>query len=108
MRLGNVLKFSMNDIFVHRFSSDLIKCDAANHCTAVSFTLKVDDDSSKTSLKMNISMLYDKDAERPQQGSVKIEVDPPLDDESNENMQEQIEVFYDMEICDAISEVFNE
>ena len=52
-------------------------------------------------------MLYDKDGERPKQDSLQIEVNPSLDEESLEGIKEQIEVFYEMSLSEAVNEAFD-
>ena len=57
-------------------------------------------------MKVNISMLYDKDAERPKPGSLKWKFEPELDEETTKGVKESMNAFYEMTLCEAISEAF--
>jgi len=96
--------------FKDRFASDLKEYSTASHFTAISFSLKIDDDDhdSSESMTIKISMLYDKDAERPQQGSLKVSFDPPMGEEEEEEITNQCEVFYRFTLSEAIAKIFTE
>ena len=103
----DVVVWSYNSrIFFPRFSSDLLQATASHHFTALSFTLNIEDETSGSSSGVNISMLYDKDGERPKQDSLQIEFNPSLDEESLGGIKEQIEVFYEMSLSEAVNETF--
>ena len=94
-----------------RFASDLKEYSTASHFTAISFSLKMiddDDHDSSESMTIKISMLYDKDAERPQQGSLKVSFDPPMGEEEEEEITNQCEVFYRFTLSEAIAKIFTE
>ena len=88
-----------------RFPEDLTSCNAANHCTAISFSLKIEDEESGT-MKVIISLLYEKNAERPKPGSLKVTFEPELDEEALESVKESMNAFYEMTLCEAITQAF--
>ena len=57
-------------------------------------------------MKVNISMLYDKDEDHPKEGSVQFDVTPQLDEESLKSVKENMDVFYEMGLCEAVEEAF--
>ena len=83
----------------------MTSCNTANHCTAISFSLKIEEEESGN-MKVNISMLYERDAERPKPGSLKVKFEPELDEEATESVKESMNAFYEMTLCEAISEAF--
>jgi len=87
------------------FNDDLKNCNALNHCTAISFTLCIDDESGDN-MSCSISMLYNKNQERPKPGSVRILFDPVLEDEVQERYDELAQIFYKKSLCDAVEELF--
>merc|ERR1712179_474385 len=58
------------------FAEDITEFQAANHCTAVSFTLCLKDEDSQEHIRVTISMIYDKEEERPKMGSLKLKFEP--------------------------------
>ena len=94
------------DVF-SRFPDDLENLNAANHCTAISFSVKVQEDDTGN-MMVKISMLYDKDGERPKPGSLKVKFEPEFDEESTESVRESIHTaFYEIPLCEALSEAFS-
>jgi len=90
-----------------RFAEDITEFQAANHCTAVSFTLGLKDEDSQEHIRVTISMIYDKEEERPKMGSLKLKFEPEeLAEEDEKAVQEQIGAFYKMELSDAVTEAF--
>jgi len=87
------------------YNDDLKNCNALNHCTAISFTLCIDDESGDN-MSCSISMLYNKHQERPKPGSVRILFDPVLEDEVQERYDELAQIFYKKSLCDAVEELF--
>ena len=51
-------------------------------------------------------MLYDKDEERPKEGSVQLDFTPQLDEEDLENVRKLFESVYEMSLCEAVEEAF--
>lgn len=89
------------------FAEDITEFQAANHCTAVSFTLCLKDEDSQEHIRVTISMIYDKEEERPKMGSLKLKFEPEeLAEEDEKEVQEQISAFYKMDLSDAVSEAF--
>jgi len=90
-----------------KFPDDLENLNAANHCTAISFSVKVQEDDTGN-MMVKISMLYDKDGERPKPGSLKVKFEPEFDEESTESVRESIHTaFYEIPLCEALSEAFS-
>jgi len=90
-----------------RFAEDITEFQAANHCTAVSFTLGLKDEDSQEHIRVTISMIYDKEEERPKMGSLKLKFEPEeLAEEDEKAVQEQIGAFYKMELSDAVTDAF--
>ena len=59
-------------------------------------------------MMVKISMLYDKDGERPKPGSLKVKFEPEFDEESTESVRESIHAaFYEIPLCEALSEAFS-
>ena len=67
--------------------------NAANHCTAISFSVKIEEDDTGT-MMVHISMLYEKDGERPKLGSVKVKFEPEFDEESTESAVDSIKAAF--------------
>merc|ERR1719430_3115720 len=89
------------------FAEDITEFQAANHCTAVSFTLCLKDEDSQEHIRVTISMIYDREEERPKMGSLKLKFEPEeLAEEDEKEVQEQISAFYKMDLADAVSEAF--
>jgi len=90
-----------------RFAEDIREFQAANHCTAVSFSLCLKDEESLEQIKISIAMIYDRDGERPKHGTLKVSFDPPqIDEEDREAVKEQILAFYNMNLTEAVIEAF--
>ena len=52
-------------------------------------------------------MIYERDGERPKQGTLKVSFDPPqIDEEDREAVNEQCLVFYNMNLTEAVIEAF--
>jgi hypothetical protein len=56
---------------------------------------------------MNLSMVYDTDSERPKQQSIKVNFNPPVDEETMEEVEEDCEVFSRMTLVEALTATFN-
>jgi len=90
-----------------RFAEDISEFQAANHCTAVSFTLCLKDEDNQEQIKVTISMIYDREEERPKLGSLKLKFDPEEMAEEDERLiQEQISAFYKLSLAEAVIEAF--
>lgn len=90
-----------------RFAEDIREFQAANHCTAVSFSLCLKDEDSEEQILVSIAMIYERDEERPKQGTLKVSFDPPqIDEEDREAVNEQCLVFYNMNLTEAVIEAF--
>jgi hypothetical protein len=91
----------------NRFSEDIVEFHAVNHCTAVSFTLCLKDESSREQINISLSMLYDREEERPKFGSLKLEFEPKnVDEEDQREVEKQIGAFYKMNLVEAVLEAF--
>ena len=65
------------------------------------------DEDSQEHIRVTISMIYDKEEERPKMGSLKLKFEPEeLAEEDEKAVQEQIGAFYKMELSDAVTEAF--
>ena len=84
----------------------MIDCNAVNNYTAISFSFPADMDDKKVVMKM--SMVYDSDKERPREESVKVNFDPPVDEETMEKVEDDCEVFCRMTLGDALTTAFSE
>jgi len=91
----------------NRFAEDIVEFQASNHCTAVSFTLCLKDESSHEQINISISMLYDREEERPKFGSLKLKFEPmSIDEEDRREVENQIVAFYKMNLVEAVIEAF--
>ena len=57
-------------------------------------------------MKVDISMLYEKDEDRPKEGSVQLDFTPQLSEEDLENVKEHFEAFYEESLCEAVEKAF--
>jgi len=90
-----------------RFSEDIREFQAANHCTAVSFSLCLKDEDSREQITVSIAMIYDRDGERPKLDTLKVNIDPPqITEEDREAVNEQCMVFYSMKLTEAVIDAF--
>ena len=72
-------------------------------------SLKTQKMSSKNKkVIMKLSMVYDADRERPREQSIKVNFDPPVDEETSERVEEDCEVFCTMTLVDALTAAFLE
>ena len=90
-------------------STELIESNAVNHFTAISFSLSADmEEEEDQKVIMKMSMVYDSDRERPREQSVKVTFDPPVDEETQKQVEEDCEVFYRLTLLEALTETFLE
>eukprot|EP00092_Neocalanus_flemingeri_P036758 GFUD01040018.1.p1 GENE.GFUD01040018.1~~GFUD01040018.1.p1 ORF type:complete len:306 (-),score=87.80 GFUD01040018.1:77-946(-) len=90
-----------------RFAEDIRDFQAANHCTAVSFSLCLKDEDNQEHITVSIAMIYDRDEERPKPKSLKVTFDPPhIEEDDIESVKEQCLVFYNMRLTEAVIEAF--
>jgi len=91
----------------NRFSDDIREFQAANHCTAISFSLCLKDEANEEHMIVSFAMLYDRDEERPKDGTLKISFDAQdVSEEDKEDMIKQCDVFYRMRLTDAVLSAF--
>ena len=86
----------------------MIDCNAVNNYTAISFSVSTDMKEDDKKVIMKLSMVYDADRERPREQSVKVDFNPPVDDETSERVEEDCEVFCTMTLVDALTAAFLE
>ena len=92
----------------YRFATDLIDCNAVNHYTAISFSISADNEADDKKVVMKLSMVYDTDRERPREESIKVNFDPPVDEETMEEVEGECEVFSRMTLVEALTKTFME
>ena len=57
---------------------------------------------------MTVSLLYNRDQERPRDNTVQVRVDPELDPDTFQSFKETFDVFYEHSLSDAIEKCFHE
>jgi len=95
------------DALQNRYAEIVRDLQTTHHYTAVNFTLFIRDnkDAVATSIPIKISMIYNRDEERPKDGSVKI-IFPNGSDEDNDDLKENCSLFYEFSLSEAVSEAF--
>jgi len=88
-----------------RFAVDILEFQSTNHYTAISFTIGLKDEESPEGLRVTISMIYDKDGERPKYRSLKVQ-SSSLTEEDRLDLEQQCEVFYEENLVDAFKAAF--
>eukprot|EP00092_Neocalanus_flemingeri_P103460 GFUD01132414.1.p1 GENE.GFUD01132414.1~~GFUD01132414.1.p1 ORF type:complete len:291 (-),score=78.79 GFUD01132414.1:151-1023(-) len=89
------------------FAEDIQDFQAANQCTAISFSICLKDEDNKEQITISIAMIYDIDGERPKPESLKVSFDPPNTTEDDiESLKEQCLVFYNKRLAEAVIEAF--
>eukprot|EP00092_Neocalanus_flemingeri_P056583 GFUD01067098.1.p1 GENE.GFUD01067098.1~~GFUD01067098.1.p1 ORF type:complete len:291 (-),score=71.71 GFUD01067098.1:193-1065(-) len=90
-----------------RFAEDIREFQAANHCTAISFSLCLKDEDNEEQIIVSIDMIYDRDEERPKPETLKVTFDPPhMSDDDRQAVKEQCMVFYSMRLTEAVIAAF--
>lgn len=92
-----------------KFQNDLREFQSVNHCTAVSFILDLRDEGDEEGSHVTATILlnYEKDAERPKPGSLKVTlVGQEMTQDDRNAFDDQCAVFYTHRLADAVVEAF--